>query len=44
VSWSKLYYKDAYPRLQQVKKRWDPLNVFRHRQSVELPGTRPDTA
>ncbi|RKS05979.1 FAD/FMN-containing dehydrogenase [Nocardiopsis sp. Huas11] len=35
--WSKLYYKDAYPRLQRVKKRWDPLNVFHHRQSVELP-------
>ncbi|NYH52893.1 hypothetical protein HNR06_002482 [Nocardiopsis arvandica] len=37
--WSKLYYKDAYPRLQRVKKRWDPLNVFRHRQSVEPPAS-----
>ncbi|MFC6885918.1 MULTISPECIES: FAD-dependent oxidoreductase [Actinomadura] len=35
--WSKLYYKDSYSRLQRVKNRWDPLNVFRHRQSVELP-------
>ncbi|MFC9086004.1 FAD-binding oxidoreductase [Nocardiopsis dassonvillei] len=37
--WSKLYYKDSYPRLQRVKERWDPLNVFRHRQSVELPAS-----
>jgi FAD/FMN-containing dehydrogenase len=35
--WSRLYYKDAYPRLQQVKRRWDPLGVFRHRQSIEMP-------
>ena len=41
--WSKLYYKDAYPRLQRVKKRWDPLNVFHHRQSVELP-SRPESS
>ncbi|OKI23797.1 hypothetical protein A6A08_03285 [Nocardiopsis sp. TSRI0078] len=33
--WSKLYYKDSYPRLRRVKERWDPLDVFRHRQSVE---------
>jgi hypothetical protein len=36
--WSTLYYKDAYPTLQQVKKRWDPNNVFRNTQSVRLPG------
>jgi len=33
-SWETLYYKDAYPRLQEVKASWDPLDVFRHRQSV----------
>jgi hypothetical protein len=33
--WSQLYYKDGYPRLRAAKKRWDPLNVFRHKQSVE---------
>jgi hypothetical protein len=36
-SWSDLYYKDAYPRLQRVKKTYDPRDFFRHRQSVELP-------
>ncbi len=35
--WHALYYKGAYPRLQAVKKKYDPHNVFRHRQSVELP-------
>lgn len=37
VSWSELYYKDGYLRLQRVKAAWDPLNIFRHAQSVELP-------
>jgi hypothetical protein len=37
VPWFTLYYKDNYPRLQQVKAAWDPLDVFRHNQSVRLP-------
>ncbi|MCI2423222.1 FAD-binding oxidoreductase [Saccharopolyspora sp. K220] len=40
VPWHQLYYKDAYPRLQQVKQRWDPTNTFRHAQSVQLPGAQ----
>jgi FAD/FMN-containing dehydrogenase len=36
--WPALYYKDNYARLQRVKARWDPLDVFHHRQSIALPG------
>jgi FAD/FMN-containing dehydrogenase len=38
VPWHRLYYQDNYARLQQVKKRWDPANVFHHALSVRLPG------
>ena len=37
VPWSSLYYQGNYPRLQQVKAKWDPRNVFRHALSIELP-------
>ncbi|MCS0637816.1 FAD-binding protein [Streptomyces sp. LP05-1] len=39
VPWSTLYFKGGYPRLQKVKAAYDPKNFFRHRQSVELPGS-----
>lgn len=39
VPWHTLYYKDNYPKLQQVKKKYDPRNVFRHSQSVQLPSS-----
>ena len=36
VPWHALYYKDNYPRLQRVKAAHDPLNVFRHSQSISV--------
>lgn len=38
VDWPTLYYKENYARLQRVKARWDPLNIFNHQQSIALPG------
>jgi hypothetical protein len=35
VPWYSLYYKGNYPRLQQVKRRWDPSDFFRHSLSVK---------
>ena len=37
VNWQYLYYKDNYARLQRVKQKWDPLNIFNHKQSIETP-------
>ena len=34
VSWHTLYYRANYPRLQRVKARWDPRDVFRHALSI----------
>ncbi|MEX5634485.1 FAD-binding oxidoreductase [Parafrankia sp. FMc2] len=38
VPWHHLYYKENYPRLQRVKARWDPADVFHHTLSI-----RPST-
>ncbi|UQA94560.1 FAD-binding oxidoreductase [Streptomyces halobius] len=37
VPWHTLYYKDNYPRLQQIKARWDPDNVFHHSLAIQPP-------
>jgi FAD/FMN-containing dehydrogenase len=37
VDWTTLYWGENYPKLQQVKKKWDPTDFFRHAQSVRLP-------
>jgi hypothetical protein len=34
VPWYTLYYKGNYPRLQRIKSRWDPGNVFHHALSI----------
>jgi aclacinomycin oxidase len=35
IPWHTLYYKENYPRLQQVKTKWDPLNIFYHALSIQ---------
>ncbi|MER5294948.1 FAD-binding protein [Streptomyces pharetrae] len=40
VPWHRLYYKDAYPRLQRIKAAWDPRDVFSHTLSVKAGPAR----
>lgn len=34
IPWHTLYYKGNYARLQQIKARWDPRDVFKHALSI----------
>lgn len=34
AAWPTLYFQGNYPRLQRIKARWDPRDVFRHALSV----------
>jgi FAD binding domain-containing protein/berberine-like enzyme len=38
VAWPTLYYQRNYPRLQRIKRVYDPLELFRHGLSIEPPG------
>ena len=39
VPWYTMYYRANYPRLQQVKARWDPLDIFHHALSIRSAPT-----
>ena len=34
VPWSTIYYQGNYAKLQEIKRRWDPRDVFRHALSI----------
>jgi aclacinomycin oxidase len=34
VPWHTFYYQANYARLQRIKAKWDPQNVFRHALSI----------
>jgi FAD/FMN-containing dehydrogenase len=37
VPWHTIYFRDGYPRLQRVKARFDPRDIFHHALSIRAP-------
>ena len=37
TNWQEGYFGSNYPRLQEVKRQWDPLNFFTYEQAIQLP-------
>ncbi|MEU4605888.1 FAD-binding protein [Kribbella sp. NPDC023972] len=35
VPWHDLYYLGNYPRLQRIKAKWDPRNIFHHKLAIQ---------
>ncbi|MBV7243610.1 FAD-dependent oxidoreductase [Streptomyces sp. MW-W600-10] len=42
VPWHALHYGENYPRLQEVKAKWDALNIFRHALSITATSTEAE--
>jgi FAD/FMN-containing dehydrogenase len=36
IDWQHAYYGDNFPRLVEIKRKWDPDNLFRHPQSIPV--------
>jgi hypothetical protein len=37
TAWHELYFGSAYPKLQQIKAKWDPRDAFTHALAVRRP-------
>lgn len=39
-NWEEGYFGTNYPRLQEIKAKWDPKNMFSFQQSIRLPAEK----